>query len=305
MRKTAVLALVVALAGCFSQLSAQPSAEAGQRTIKDDLGFEFPLGDPPRRIISLAPNITEVLFALGLGDRLEGVTRYCDYPPQAVRKAKMGGLTDPDLEKIQACAPDLVIAFRGNPLEVVRKMRDLKLPVFVLDTGNTLDDLFTMISRIGRVTQRDLEAGALVRRLEEQRDRVRDKLKKASHRVKAFLLLPGEGLWTCGSQSYFHDLLEQSAAVNVAAGIPRPWANYSREELFSDDPDVLVILARNAREFKKEAGRLGKDPRLKGLAAVRLGRLVHLDENKASRFGPRLLEALAELARAIHPECFR
>ncbi len=161
-----------------------------------------------------------------------------------------------------------------------------------------------MISRIGRVTQREQAAAALALRLAEERKAVRDRLKAAAGRVKVFLLLPGEGLWTCGGQSYVHDLVVQSEAVNIAAGIPRAWASYNREDLFSDDPDVLVIMARDREQFRSEVARLGEDARLRGLRAVRLGRFVFLDENKASRFGPRLLEAYADLAKALHPECF-
>ncbi|OGD10303.1 MAG: hypothetical protein A2Y86_03905, partial [Candidatus Aminicenantes bacterium RBG_13_62_12] len=275
------------------------------RVVKDDLGYEFRLGAPPRRIISLAPNITEILFALGLGEQVSAVTRYCDFPAEAARKAKIGGLTDPDIEKIQSLEPDLVLAYRGNPLGAVRKMRELRLPVFVLDEGSKLNNLIEMISRVGRVTGREPEAEALVRRLREEMEGIKSRLRKTGAGLRAFLLLPGEGLWTCGSQSYVHDLLEQAAAVNIAAGIPRPWAPFSREGLLAEDPDVLVLLARDPRAFEEARNRLRADPRLRHLKAVRLNRLIFVDENKASRFGPRLVEVYAELARALHPECFK
>lgn len=115
---------------------------AGQsRTIKDDLGREWTIGPPPRRIVSLAPNVTEILFALGLEERIVGVTRYCDYPAGALNKDKVGGLVDPGLEKISALKPDLILAFRGNPVRALGKMRSLGLPVFSLEPGTSLESL--------------------------------------------------------------------------------------------------------------------------------------------------------------------
>jgi iron complex transport system substrate-binding protein len=287
---------------CALLMAASPSAMRGQ-TVKDDLGFEFRLGDPPRRIVSLAPNITEILFALGLGERVAGVTRYCDFPAEAAGKAKVGGLADPDMENIQSLGPDLVLAFRGTPLETVRKMRELRLPVFVLDEGDRLEELSRMIVLIGRVTRSEAAAGALSGRLRAEVEAVKKRLARAA-RVRVFLLLPGEGLWTCGRRTFLHDLLEKAAAENVAAGIPRPWAPFSREKLQAEDPDVLILLAPGRKAFEEAAARLKSDPRLMGLTAVRRRRLAYLDENKASRFGPRLVEALAELALALHPDCF-
>ncbi|MGB8959622.1 MAG: helical backbone metal receptor, partial [Candidatus Aminicenantales bacterium] len=104
------------------------------QVIKDDLGGPFPLPEgTPRRIVSMAPNITEILFALGLGGRIVGVTRFCDWPPEARAIPRIGGLVDPNVEVIRSLDPDLVIAFRGNPLRLVDRIRKLGLPVFVLD----------------------------------------------------------------------------------------------------------------------------------------------------------------------------
>ncbi|MBN2198564.1 MAG: ABC transporter substrate-binding protein [Candidatus Aminicenantes bacterium] len=280
------------------------SGARNPQVVKDDLGHEFRLGAPPRRIVSLAPNVTEILFALRLGENVVGVTRYCDFPAEASAVEKIGGLADPDLEKIQSLEPDLVLAYRGNPLEAVRKLRDLGLPVFVLDAGSKMEHLPALVSRIGAVTGKQTEAEALALRLKKDMDGVRNRLDRCASRVRAFLLLSGEGLWTCGSQSYVHDILDQASAVNVAAGIRRSWAPFSVEGLLAEDPDVLILMAGSRKVFGETASRIKNDPRLRHLKAVRRNRLVPLDENKASRFGPRLVEAFAELARALHPECF-
>jgi iron complex transport system substrate-binding protein len=280
------------------------SSNPQRKTVWDDQGAPFVLGQAPQRIISLAPNITEILFALELGPQLAAVTRFCDYPPEAAGKKKIGGLIDPDLEKIKSLRPDLVIAYRGNPLSSVKRMRELGLPVFALDAGNTLDSLAFVIARIGQVTGRGKKAAALIQHLAERRNEVRTRLKCASSSPKVFILLPGTGLWTSGGQGYLDDMVEQAGAVNVAAGIKKPWVDYSLEQLVSDDPEAIILLARSREEFEQAIKRTEADPRLQNLRAVRGGRFVFLDENKTSRFGPRLIEAYAELARALHPECF-
>ncbi|MCX6573089.1 MAG: helical backbone metal receptor, partial [Candidatus Aminicenantes bacterium] len=122
-----------------------PSVGLAQ-VVADDLGHPFPLpAETPRKIVSMAPNITEILFALGLGGRVAGVTRFCDWPEEAKAIPRIGGLVDPNVEVIRSLDPDLVIAFRGNPLRLVERLRKLDLPVFVLDIGRRLDDLFPLI----------------------------------------------------------------------------------------------------------------------------------------------------------------
>jgi len=298
---------ILAKAAVFCLFILPPTLSTGspqKKTVWDDQGAPFVLGQAPERIVSLAPNITEILFALELGPRVAAVTRFCDYPPQASGKDKIGGLINPDLEKIKALQPDLVIAYRGNPLSSIRRMRELGLPVFALDAGDTLDSLAFLIARIGQVTGRGKKAAALIRGLADQRNEVKTRLKRAASSPKVFLLLPGAGLWTSGGQGYLNDLVEQACAVNVAAGLKKPWVDYSLEQLVSDDPEAIILLARSREEFEQAIKRTKADPRLKNLRAVRSSRFVFLDENKTSRFGPRLMEAYAELARALHPECF-
>ncbi|MDH4198264.1 MAG: ABC transporter substrate-binding protein [Candidatus Aminicenantes bacterium] len=278
---------------------------AQAQTVKDDRGRPFPLPlKPPERIVSLAPNITEILFALGLGERLVGVTRFCDYPPEALTKTKVGGLVDPSFESIQALHPDLVIAFRGNPLRAVERLQSLRLPVFVLDIGRSLDDLFVLIERLGAITGRAEAAAGLNEKLRADDRRVREALAGAGEGPKVFLVLHGQGLWTCGHRSYLHDLIVRAGGRNVAAGIAKDWAFYSRERLLQDNPDVILVLARSPEEFARARAWLAGPSRLGEVRAVRDGRVHRLDQNAASRFCPRLMTTLREVAALLHPERF-
>ncbi|HEX2694200.1 MAG TPA: ABC transporter substrate-binding protein, partial [Acidobacteriota bacterium] len=272
--------------------------------VVDDQGIAFPLSAPPRRIVSLAPNVTEILFALGLDAEIAGVTRYCDYPEAALRKLKVGGLVDPNLELIKSLSPDLVIAFRGNPLRTLERLRTLGVPVFVLDIGQDLEALFPLITKIGRVTRRDKEAAALAADLRARLEAVRSRLEGVSAEPRVFLALHGQGLWTCGRLSYLNDLIALSKGRNVAGAVERDWLHYGLEQIVHDDPEVIIVLARTRGEYERGRDRFLEDRRLRKVAAVRTGRIFFLDENVTSRFSPRLAEALEVVARSLHPERF-
>lgn len=296
----ALSALLIVAAPAFAgQYAATP------QVIDDDLGRPFPLpAATPRRIVSMAPNVTEILFALGLGERVAGVTRFCDWPEAAKALPKIGGLVDPNVEIVRSLDPDLVIAFRGNPLRLVERIGKLGLPVFVLDIGRTLDDLAPLIERIGRITRTESRAAALAADLRRRLDAVAAALRDAPARPKAFVLLYGQGLWTCGGESYVDDLIARAGGRNVAAALPKKWVLYKREAIIDDDPDVIFILARSAADFEAGRAKLVKTPGLAGVKAVRDGRVFEIDENAASRFGPRLVDVLARMAGLLHPERF-
>jgi iron complex transport system substrate-binding protein len=277
----------------------------GPQDLKDDLGRPFPLPErTPERIVSMAPNITEILFALGLGDRVAGVTRFCDYPPEARSIRRIGGLVDPNIEIIQSLDPGLVIAFRGNPLRLVDRVRKLGLPVFVLDIGQGLEALFPLIAKIGRVTRSEERADALAAGLRRRLVAVDAAMNGVATRPKVFVLLYGQGLWTCGGESYVDDLIGRAGGTNVASALPKKWALYKREQILEDDPDVIFILARSGKDFATGRDWLLRKAGVESVTAVRSGKVYELDENAASRFGPRLVDVLDRMARLLHPELF-
>ncbi len=282
------------------------AATAGQeRAVTDDLGNVFPLSaSPPARIVSLAPNITEILFALGLGDRVVGVTRFCDFPGDVHRLRKVGGLVDPNIEIIRSLEPDLVIGFRGNPLRVLARLRELALRVFILDSPTDIDSLLPFIQKIGLVAGAEGPAAGLIGSLRARMERVERSLEGARTRPRVFVVLYGQGLWTCGAGSYLDNLLTKAGAANVAARIPKKWFLYSRERLVRDNPDAIIILAGSDEDFDKGKRWLLEESSYRGVAAVGKGRIHLVDENAASRFGPRLVDVLENLARLLHPERF-
>jgi len=275
-----------------------------QKTLKDDLGFPYIMTSPPQRIISLAPNITEILFALDLGEKVVGVTRYCDYPEEALEKEKVGGMIDSKLEKIIALNPDLIIGFRGNPLRILKRLRSLHLPLFVLEMGTNLETVFLLIKKIGTITQKEKKAETLIQSLRKRYDKIQSSLQNVQHEPKVFFSLHGMGLWTCGKESFLNDLLRKAKGVNIAGNIPRRWLHYNREHLIHEDPEVIIILSKSQKEFSRAKEWIKNKAYLGGVKAVLTDRIYFLDENLAARPGPRLLEALEELAHILHPQFF-
>ena len=275
-----------------------------KETVKDALGFAYGVESAPQRIVSLAPNITEILFSLGLGEKVVGVTRFCDYPPQAQEKEKIGGLVDPNLERIKALNPDLIIGFRGNPLRILKRIRSLGLPLFVLEMGNDLESVFSVIEKIGKVTLSEKEAESLIQSLRNKYDAVQSALRNVEHQPKVFLSIHGFSFWTSGKESFLNDLMTKAGGKNIAGNIPQKWLLYKQEQLIHQDPEIIVILCKSSQEFLKAKEWIRTKAYLQEVRAVETDRIYFLDENLAARPGPRLFKALEELARLLHPKNF-
>jgi iron complex transport system substrate-binding protein len=264
-----------------------------------------PVSPLPQRIISLAPNITEILFALGLENQVIGVTRYCDFPPEALKKEKIGGFIDPNLEKIQSLNPDLIIGFRGNPLRVINHIKNLNLPVYVLDVGNDLESVFETIEKIGLITHKEKEAQSLIANLGAKYSKIEDSLQSVKTRPKVFLSLHGMGLWTCGKESYLNDLIAKAKGVNIAGNIPKKWLLFTREQVIHENPDTIIIMTKSKESFRRAKEWFQKESHLGDVRAVKEDRIYLLDENISSRFGPRLVEAFEQIALILHSEQLR
>lgn len=275
---------------------------AQRRMLTDDLGDRFISESPPQRIISLAPNITEILFSLGLENNTVGVTRFCDYPSLALMKEKIGGMVDPNLEKIISLEPDLIIAFRGNPLSLIQRMRELKLPVFVLEMGKTLESVFDIITEIGDVTWTEKEALQLNSSLESHYRTILASLEKVRTSPKVFLSLHGMGLWTCGQGSFLDDLLHKAKGKNIAGGIKKKWLLFNSEQLIHEDPDFIIIISKSKKEFVEAEKWLLSKAYFRNIEAIKKRNIFFLDENLTTRLGPRIFAALDELAHLIHPD---
>lgn len=307
MNKTFIIALTLvafALAGCGANPAAPPatptSAAVFPLTLQDDVGTQVTLKAEPRRIVSLAPNHTETLFALGLGERVVGVTEYCNYPPEATIKQKVGGYADINLEQVVALQPDLVLASTLHMAQVVPALRERGLTVFVAEPDSVLDTLDTIVA-IGRITGKEAEARTLTAQMQSRIEAVQAKVKNAP-RPKVFWELGAE-LYTAGPGSFINDLITLAGGENIAASTGQPWPQMSVEAIVLQDPDVIILADHN---YGETIDTVKQRPGWANIRAVKEGRIIELvNDDIVSRQGPRIVDGLEFIARALHPELFK
>lgn len=270
-------------------------------SIVDDAKRTVRLDRAPQKIISLAPSNTEILFALGLGSRVVGVTDFCDYPAEAKAVAKIGGVK-PSLEKIVSLSPDLILAIGGNA-ELVTRLEELKLVVAVLDPKDVAGVLKD-IDLVGRATGATAESAKLGADMKARMDAVTAKAQTAA-RPRVFYELDATDPakpYTAGPGSWHDQLIGLAGGSNVAASAKSQWVQFSLEELLKADPQVVLLgdaaFGATVEAVKKRTG-------WADLSASKAGAVFAIDDNLISRPGPRLAAGLETLAKLIHPELFK
>lgn len=268
-------------------------------SVRDDLGREVVLPARPERILSLAPSNTEILFALELGDRVVGVTDYCDYPQDVEGKERVGGFQDPNIEKIVSLSPDLILATGGIQAATVDQLAGLGIPVYVIDP-HTVDESLEGILTVGKLAgvagKADELHGRLNARVRAVTDKLADLPGEARPRV-FYEVWPKEPLMTAGPGSFADDMITLAGGQNVAAETGEPYPQFSEEVLVAGDPEVIIT------PFQETLDSLTKGDRTawNGIDAVANGRVFVVDQNLVSRPGPRIIDGLEAFARAIHP----
>jgi len=288
--------LLMALLGTALVLTAcGPGGQTPTQYVFDDLGRLVAINGTPERIISLAPSNTEILFALGLGERIVGVTDYCDYPPEALNKTKVGGYANPDVEKIVALDPDLILVAHGTPMDVINSMAGLGLTVFGIKTTD-LDDLLNDIRRIAEITDKEVEAQGLTSEMESRIEAVTNQTEELEQRPRVFYIVWHDPLWTAGSGTFIHELIEKGGGVNIFQNVTG-YPTISIEEVIARDPEI-IITSEWSYEWAINASELASTN------ASQTGRIYTLDDDLVQRPGPRLVEGLEWFAHFIHPEMF-
>lgn len=274
------------------------TATAFPLTVTDDAGREVVIPAVPERIASIAPSNTEILFALGLANKVVAVDDYSDYPPEAEQKPRLGSYVEPDLEQIVAAQPDLVLATGVHAETVLPELEALRQTVVVIDPGN-LDEVLDGIGLVGRVTGEEAGATIVVCGLLERVDAVAARVADAP-RPRVFFELSPE-LYTAGPGSFIDDLIARAGGENVAADAAEEWPQLSAEALLKKDPEVVLLADHGAGATPEQ---VRARPGWQQMSAVERDRLVPIDPDLTNRPGPRVVDGLEAIARALHPERF-
>lgn len=279
-------------------------------TLVDDRGYVLNLTSYPNRIVSLAPSNTEILFAAGAGDKVVGVTNYCNYPYNFSAWIEAGNLTSvgdywtPNMEAIVTLEPDLILAAFAQE-EVVNTLRGMGYKVLVLDPDN-IDDILKDIVLVGRATNKDVEAGILVNNLRQRIDAVVSKVAGATSTPKVYYEVWYDPLWSVGSESWEHELIEKAGGINIFADQNLKYFEASSEAVIERNPDIMIFPLGHGGgpPFWGSFDQVKARPGWNAISAVQNDGLYTIDADIISRPGPRIVDALETLAEIIHPELF-
>jgi iron complex transport system substrate-binding protein len=284
-----------------ARASATPRATSYPLTITDDAGRAVTVARRPQRIVSLAPSNTEILFALGLADRVVGVDKYSNYPPAAAQKPQISDYSSTNLEQVLVTEPDLILAAGITSRDVIAAFESRGLTVVVLNPP-TLDGIFGDITLIGQVADVSGAAATVRGDLEGRLATLTARLATASTKPRVFFELDATQFYTVGPKSFIDDLITRAGGANIAADAATAYPQLSAEQIIAKDPEVIVL---SDEGFGTTVATVGTRPGWAGISAVKNNRVVAIDPDLTNRPGPRALDALEQLARALHPELFR
>jgi cobalamin transport system substrate-binding protein len=250
--------------------------------------WALPAFAEPKRIVSIAPSFTEILYALGAGPQVVGTTLYCDYPAEALKTAKIGDVLNPNVEKIISLKPDIV--FAGNwKWNVPEKLRSAGIQVVEVPDAQTLDDVFTRFLLIAKKINREKEATDLIASMKREMEEIR---KRAESKPKRTVYMEIDaGNWTIGGPSYLTEILKTVGLKNVFGERQEPYLTVTMESVVARNPDLLMSLSRKKEEYQSLAA-------WKALRAVREGKIIDknaIDWNAITHQGSRLIDGIKQL----------
>jgi len=278
---------------------AAPTAPA-RRQVMDETGRRLEVPIEANRIVSLAPNLTEIVFALGAGDHLAGDTDFCDYPPEAARKPHVGGPVNPNLEQIVALMPDIVLATAVNRRETVEALARIGLPVFLTDP-HSIEEMIASVEHLGSALGVEKAAADLAEDL-------RKRLSDLDHRLaglpprRVLFVVWTDPLISAGTGTFIADAVRHAGGRSVV-DTKVEWPRISLEEIVRLQPEFIVFAITHPGDSQSEVNVLRTLPGWRDLEAMRRGNIINLSD-AINRPAPRMVDAIQQLARALHPEAF-
>lgn len=271
--------------------------DVATREVRDDLDRTLAVPEKIERAISLAPSVTEMIFAIGAGDRLVGVTTYCDHPPAAAKIEKVGDTQTPNIEKIIALRPQIVFVSTASQLEAfTRTLDEQGIAVYVTDSAS-LDDMFDDLRKFGELFGTENYAEGVIISLLGRATRARDQAHADGGRQRkprVFVQISNEPLFTIGRDSFLTELVEQAGGISVTKDVPTAYPTLSKETAAALDPDVIIL--------SDSGDNLEPTTVLKNSSAVRSGRVYRINADILSRPGPRLVDALEQISARLREQ---
>ncbi len=296
-----LLVLLLPSPSAAAQNAPPPAPTPSFTEVTDETGRKVRIPESVQRIVSLAPSLTETIYALGAEDRLVGDTDFCDFPAAARNKPKVGGAVNPSLEEIVALRPDLVLVTKSiNRRETVSALERLGIPAYATDP-HTVADVLSSTARLGEILRIPGAGRALALELRRRLDDLRLRLSASSPRRVLFVVWTAP-LISVGQKTFIADAIRDAGGVSVVdAG--EDWPQVNLEEVVKLRPEFLVFASAHSENAEREFSALAEKPGWRDLDAVRNHRLAVISE-AVNRPAPRLVAAIEELARQLHPEAF-
>ena len=295
-----MLFLLLSSEAIAAQTSPPQTEVSARREVTDETGRRVQVPQEAVRIVSLAPNLTEIVFALGEGIHLAGDTDFCDYPAEAAQKPHVGGPVNPNLEQIVALMPDIVLATSINRRETVNALDRLGLPVFITDP-HTIEEMIASVEHLGSALGVEKSAADLAGDLRKRLSDLDRRLVGAAPRRVLFVVWT-DPLMSIGRGTFIADALRLAGGRSVVDA-KTEWPHVSLEEVVRLQPEFLVFAIAHAGDTQHDIDALRTLPGWRDLDAMRRGNIVAVSD-AINRPGPRMVDAIEQLARALHPEAF-
>lgn len=272
-------------------------------TINDSLEGEVTLEEKPTRIISLSPNMTEVLFAVGAGENVVGVTKFADYPQEATEVDKIGSITEPNIEKIITMDPDIVIASSVNKMKTIERLKELGVKVAGF-RADSVDMAIENIKTVAKLTGNQEKGEEIVTdmyiKIGEITNLVEDHLEN-NERPKVFYEIWNDPLYTAGKNNFIDDLINMGGGINIGRLAEGQWPQYNLEKLLVEDPEVYISTPHSAERDVSIENIKNRD-QYQSISAVKNDRVYVIDQDILNRPSPRLVKGLALMTKAVFPE---
>ena len=291
-----VLCSVLALSiSCRSGVGSAKASPGATHVVTDDLGRSITVSVEIKRVVSLAPSVTESVFAVGAGDKLVGDTTYCDFPEQAKSIAKVGDTMSPNMETIVALKPDLVLVSTASQIEAFTKTLEQNgIAVYVMNP-TSLEGVMTDLGKLGEMLGTPEKAGVLVLEMRRRMNNVNANLVGAEKTI-VFIQISKEPLFTIGRDAFLNNVILGAGGLSVTSGVDTAFPKLSKETASALNPEVIILSDSEDNREPNEA--------FKNSPAVKNGRVYKINADIISRPGPRLVDALEEIAKDLHPERF-